>query len=253
MVSGEEKQNPFAGKKDAIAAGAQRFREGCAACHGANGEGGRGPRLVKNYDLFRITDQQVFNIIRRGIAGTSMPPSQMPDDKTWQVVAYVRSLSSPAYRAFVEGDVARGRDLFASHCESCHAIRGQGGLSGPDLSDAGAHMTVSELHEILENPAEHWNANYRPVTVHLKNGGIVDGVSRGDSTYSLQLLGEDGKLRSIDKAQVSSLDWHDGARRHAEAVRDVNPDGIRDLIAFVAQQVVRPNLENEARQRKDIH
>lgn len=253
MVSGEEKQNPLAGQKEAIAAGARRFREGCAACHGANAEGGRGPRLVKNPDLFRMTDQQVFNTIRRGIPGTSMPPSQMPDDKTWQVVSFVRSLSSPAYRAYVEGNAARGEQLFGAHCGSCHAIRGHGGSLGPDLSDAGAHMTVAELRQSMTDANAHLDATYRPLTVHMKDGSNVKGVSRDDGSYSLQMVGDDGRLHLIDKRRVGSIEWGNGTQFHTDAAAQLGADDVQDVIAFLAKQVVRPNLDGEARHLQDIH
>lgn len=237
----------FGADKESVAAGRQRFRESCAACHGANAQGGRGPSLAKNADLTRITDQQLSGIIQHGIPGTSMPPFPMSDDKASQVVAYIRSLSSPAFRAFVDGDAAHGREIFGAHCETCHAIRGHGGLLGPDLSDVGAHMTVAELHDSITNPTPSGS-----VTVYMKAGSTYTGVVKDDSTYSMQLMAYDGHLHLIDKSQVATVDRKQ-KNLHDAAERGLDANALQDLVAFLSQQVVRPNLDGEARHLGDIH
>jgi cytochrome c oxidase cbb3-type subunit III len=256
MRSGEEKQNPVAGQKPAIEAGARRFREGCAACHGANAEGGRGPRLVQNRDLYRLTDQQIFQIVQKGIPGTGMPPSQMPDDKTWQVVAFIRSLSSPASKAFVEGDASHGRQLFfgPGGCNTCHAIRGEGGLIAPDLSDAGGHLTVGELRQSIEHPSARIETGFRGVTVHLKNGSAIEGVAKNDSNYSIQVLDRKGALHLISKSNVSGIDWSNQSLMPNSVISQLGPSGVDDMMAFLAQQVIRPDAGNTPRRRfRDIH
>ncbi|MGE5576226.1 MAG: c-type cytochrome [Syntrophothermus sp.] len=50
--------------------------------------------------------------------------------------------------------VAEGRQVYAqSGCASCHAINGQGGNAGPDLSHVGAIKTEEWLMEHFEDPA----------------------------------------------------------------------------------------------------
>ncbi len=50
--------------------------------------------------------------------------------------------------------VADGRQVYAqSGCASCHAINGQGGAAGPDLSHVGAIKTADWLTEHFEDPA----------------------------------------------------------------------------------------------------
>jgi mono/diheme cytochrome c family protein len=56
-----------------VAAGGKLFAAHCAACHGPLGEGGRGVKLTT---LTRASDDKsLFNIIRKGIPGTEMPPA----------------------------------------------------------------------------------------------------------------------------------------------------------------------------------
>ena len=74
----------------------------CASCHGSKGDG-RG-RMAKLFDppprnflcaqtMAAIDDGQIFWIVRNGSPGTSMPPhTHLNDERTWQVVLYLRSL-----------------------------------------------------------------------------------------------------------------------------------------------------------------
>ncbi|MDQ2775139.1 MAG: c-type cytochrome [Acidobacteriota bacterium] len=251
MHSGSEKKNPLAGEKSAIDAGQHRFREGCAACHGANAEGGRGPNLAQNRDLLRMSDEQLFNTIRRGIPGTSMPPSQMPDQQTWEVAAFVRSLSSPAAFASVPGDPHKGKALFygEAHCASCHAVRGDGGLVGPDLSGVGGTLTVNELRESIAQPSARITPGFDAVTVRLKNGTVIKGVAKNDSDHSIDVLDMTGSLHLLSKADVREIEFSRKSLMPDNFAQTLGPDGVNDIMAFLAEQVVRPGAALPERRR----
>ena len=85
--------NPFAGQKDAIAAGARVFEDHCAKCHGADAEGrGKKPSL-RSSRVQSATDGEIFWLLRNGNLGKGMPTwSKLPEDTRWQVIAYVKSL-----------------------------------------------------------------------------------------------------------------------------------------------------------------
>jgi mono/diheme cytochrome c family protein len=85
--------NPFAGQKDAIAAGARVFEDHCAKCHGADAEGrGKKPSL-RSSRVQSATDGEIFWLLRNGNLGKGMPTwSKLPEETRWQVIAYVKSL-----------------------------------------------------------------------------------------------------------------------------------------------------------------
>jgi mono/diheme cytochrome c family protein len=95
MISGrvqEEVRNPRTSPDD-VAAGARTFRQHCSACHGLNGEGGRGPNLANGQFYHGSSDLDLLNNISDGIPGTEMPSLFYSPDRVWQVVAYIRSLN----------------------------------------------------------------------------------------------------------------------------------------------------------------
>jgi mono/diheme cytochrome c family protein len=112
----------------------------CAPCHGLRGEGGRGPNLARGRFYHGSSDADLLRNITEGIPGTVMPGIFYMEDRVWQVVAYIRSLSAGIEVPI--GDTARDAALFRSKgCVGCHCVSGQGGKLGPDLTQIGRMLS----------------------------------------------------------------------------------------------------------------
>jgi cbb3-type cytochrome c oxidase subunit III len=72
------------------ALGARLYRDACASCHGARGEGGEGPALANRVLLAHASDTYLVENVRRGRRGTSMPAFGSP---------------SPTHRVLSDGDI----------------------------------------------------------------------------------------------------------------------------------------------------
>jgi cbb3-type cytochrome c oxidase subunit III len=72
------------------AAGARLYADACASCHGPAGEGGEGPALHNRVLLKAATDTYLFETVRAGRTGTSMPAFSSP---------------SPARRTLEDADI----------------------------------------------------------------------------------------------------------------------------------------------------
>jgi len=117
--------------------GSRLFDSKCAPCHGAQREGGIGPRL-RNPDFLRLaTDLFLYATIAAGRRNTAMPSwSQLTDEEILSLVLFLRgatpySYSNAARRSSL-GDSARGGRMFASYCSRCHGAHGEGGI-GPAI------------------------------------------------------------------------------------------------------------------------
>ena len=133
------------------AAGAKIFHSHCAPCHGLKGEGGRGPNLAAGRFYHGASDADLVNNILNGIPDTEMPASFYSADRVRQVVAYLRTLSTPA--APPKGNPERGAALFRSRtCIGCHRVNGEGGRLAPDLSAIGQTRSAEYLRRALLDP-----------------------------------------------------------------------------------------------------
>ena len=89
-------KDPFDAAED-VSAGEGIFQSNCAVCHGAKGVGGAaGPALQQRQMRKGGSDWALFKTISNGIVGTSMPPSTLPENDRWRLVAYVKSLAKGA-------------------------------------------------------------------------------------------------------------------------------------------------------------
>src|SRR5947207_272642 len=76
-----------------------------------------------------LDEDDLFPTIQKGIPGTDMPGTKVPDEQVWQIAAFVRALGAPAIESKPKGDATAGEALFwgQAGCGGCHRILGRGG------------------------------------------------------------------------------------------------------------------------------
>ena len=215
--------------------GGRLYRSHCANCHGAEGEGGRGPGLTAGRFRRGSSDQDLYSTISDGIPGTEMPGAFFEGRQLWQIVAFVRSLSKGTGTGQLPGDPTQGARIFRKRggCLQCHMVGGEGGRSGPSLDDIGAFRSASHLKTAILEPGEqvlpvHWMA--RAVTA---SGETISGRRLNEDSYSIQLLDSKDRLISLDRSKLKSYDVsRESAMPSYQGVLD--DEEVDDLVAYLA-------------------
>jgi cytochrome c oxidase cbb3-type subunit 3 len=70
----EKPKHPFIGDRAAIEAGRALFAGRCAACHGAEGQGGRGPNLREQIYWHPVDEETLYRVIQKGVPGGGCRP-----------------------------------------------------------------------------------------------------------------------------------------------------------------------------------
>jgi cytochrome c oxidase cbb3-type subunit III len=242
VASGQKTKNPAIGDPKAIAAGKALFADSCASCHGATGEGGRGPNLHDRGVWHPLDDDGLFQTIQDGVPGADMPPTKFSDAQLWQIVAFVRALTAPAIEGPPSGDPSLGEAVFwaKGQCGDCHRVLGRGGLLGPDLSNVGATLTEAKLRQAIVDPDADGFPDYRGVTAVLKDGRTVTGVARNRSNYSVQILDHQGKLHLLSMGDVRELRLGDRSPMAGDYLQRLTGEDITNLVAYLGRRSVRP-------------
>ena len=179
------------------------YLEQCAACHGEAGDGVAGVDLRSGRLRRAALDRELIQLIRSGIPGTGMLAFDLDTAEMTGIVAYLRNMTYEIDAATL-GDAARGRVIFegAGDCLSCHRLQGRGLRNGPDLTRIGAVRPLSALRRSLLDPTGTMRPIDRPVELVTADGARVTGRRLNEDTYTVQILDDEARLRSFDKADL---------------------------------------------------
>lgn len=228
--------------QEKIAGGKRLFAGACSNsyCHGNEGAGGSGPKLVNR----NFTAEHIARVISEGVKGTAMPAFKgaYSRDEIEQLVAYVMSLSPEAKgavdphfnpeaakaadapvtsapkavmterdRAFLKGGNAEsGRALFFNpyvfeSCRVCHTFNDKGGLVGPDLSGIGSRP-AEEIYQSIISPHAVVTQKYETIAVTTRAGQRIVGVRRDEDATAIRIY-DTASLppvsRAILKAEIA--------------------------------------------------
>ena len=135
-------------------------------------------------------------------------------------------------------DRGNGRVLYNRLCASCHALHGNGGAIGPDLTGSGRDNLDYLLENILD-PSATVNADFRMAVVAMQDGRVLNGLVRSptDRTITLQSQNESVVLsrKEIEQIAPSPLSLMPEGQLDPLA-----PDEVRDLFAYLMHRAQVP-------------
>jgi len=221
------------GRAQSIETGRLHFNVRCAGCHGADGLGGERAAAIGQRERGRLqSNDSVRGVIVQGLPDLGMPGFTVPDAELDQLVAFVRSRVKPLKDVGINGDPRSGEALFfgQARCAECHAVKGYGGLNGPDLTEAGDRLTLAEAETSLRHPHRRRVPGYEVATVQLRSGQKVRGFVRNESGFDLQLQGLDQQLYLLSSDDITGIIREKDSLMPAFAGSEGQQ---RDLLAFL--------------------
>lgn len=132
-------------------------------------------------------------------------------------------------------DFDAGRNhYFATACAACHRFDGHGGNIGPDLSTVRHKFSTPDLLEAIIDPSAAISDQYGTFEIKLKSGTSHIGlaVDRDDS-YLIHTTSIGAEPITVAKADVASIHQLPISQMPTGLVNGLNPDELRDLIAYL--------------------
>ena len=137
--------------------------------------------------------------------------------------------------AVKQGDVVRGKKLFAAEslgCAKCHAATAtQAGGGGPSLTDAGKRFTVPYLVESVLAPNKVISPVFKSSIIETKDGKVITGLVVSETADQLEVLLPDTKRITLKKSDIEERKLGDTSAMPPGVVKTV--DELRDVIAYL--------------------
>ena len=100
-------------------------------------------------------------------------------------------------------DVASGKKLFTTNCASCHAMFGEGGSIGPDLTGAD-RKNLNYLLENIVDPSATVATTFRASVLAMEDGRLLTGVVLDNDGQTLKLQTQE-ELLTLEVDSVEEI------------------------------------------------
>ncbi len=144
------------------------------------------------------------------------------------------------YRDFAlktPGDTAKGQALFADPkglaCLKCHAVAGQGGTVGPDLTGIGARYGKAELIDSVLYPSAKIFSGYEPVVLATSDGRVLTGILKADTPEFVEIEDAEAKRVKVPKDQIEERKVSDVSIMPNGLAEGLTPRDFADLMAYL--------------------
>ena len=135
----------------------------------------------------------------------------------------------------VGGDPRAGEVVFRGEqakCATCHAVGGQGGAVGPELSGLAGRDRAWVYRNIVE-PSSEIHPEFVSYTVALKDGRVAMGVVRAEGADAIKVGDIDAKFTVIPRAEVEEIRPSASSIMPVGLLGAIGEDRARDLLAYL--------------------
>lgn len=128
----------------------------------------------------------------------------------------------------------RGRALYGQLCAACHALNGEGGAIGPELTGSGRDNLDYLLQNIFD-PSAVVPAGFQLVTLNMKDGRVLSGFirSRTERIVQLQTLGE---VIPLPVSEIAGTDDSNLSLMPEGLLETLDEAGVRDLMGYLMRK-----------------
>ncbi len=131
----------------------------------------------------------------------------------------------------------RGRRAFAAaQCISCHRFDGQGGATGPDLTNLAGRFNLRDLTESIIDPSKTVSDQYQASVVITLDGKVYNGRLLNETDQSVTLLIDPVDVTKTVEIPRDNLDVIEPSKTSLmpqDLLTPLNKDEVLDLLAYL--------------------
>jgi putative heme-binding domain-containing protein len=186
------------------------------------------------YDNAKDTDRLAIEAMGlRKPAKLSALPKPVGPGKAWAL----DELAALTKDGFRERNFENGKKSFASaRCVVCHRFNGEGGATGPDLSQVSGRFSAKDLCESIVEPNKVISDQYKASIIETNSGKVLTGKVVSETATQLVLVTdpEDStKVVEVQKTEIESIKPSPVSLMPAKLIDGLNQNEVLDLLAYM--------------------
>ncbi|MFM8377764.1 MAG: c-type cytochrome, partial [Planctomycetia bacterium] len=192
---------------------------------------------IEDESLATLTENERLALETLGIRRPYVPPplpKPVGPGRQWSVATVLAAAEAglgPGMRDFEKGR----RAFAAARCVVCHRFDGDGGATGPDLTQAGGRFQVKDLVEAIVEPSRVVSDQYKASVVQTADGRVITGrvVAEDDGAITIVTDPEDATtFARIARADIEAITPSAASLMPAGLLDQLNEDEVLDLLAY---------------------
>ncbi len=193
-------------------------------------------RNIEKEAFASMTDNERLAVEAAGLRPAYKPPvlpKPLGPGKEWttaDLVGLEAKLKSG--RNFKAGE----RAYAAARCVVCHRVGGEGGATGPDLSQVAGRFGLREIAEAIVEPSKVISDQYKASVIVTTDEKTITGkiVNDAGGVYTVVLDPEDSsKVMEIKKENVASVKPSNISLMPEKLVNGLNENEVLDMLAYM--------------------
>lgn len=151
------------------------------------------------------------------------------------LVSYIRALQGKSDVRVVPGNATHGKEIFfgKGECSSCHAVAGQGGFLGPDLTAYGMASSAKQIQDAILNSSRIAPSGYKSAVATTRDGTTIEGVVRNEDNFSVQLQTQDGAFHLFQKTDLQKFEYSKQPLMPSNYSKRLTQDELNDVVSFL--------------------
>ena len=132
-----------------------------------------------------------------------------------------------------EGDVDRGKQLFATKCGNCHQLFGEGKKVGPPL-DGYERGNLNFWLNAIVDPSLEIREGFQSYQILMSDGRSLNGMIAAQDDATVTLRNAENQLTVVSRDEIELLRAMPTSLMPADVLREMNDQQLRDLFAYLS-------------------
>ena len=178
---------------------------------------------------------------RKALESTTIAPppklSELPKPKGPGRKWTVSDVTQSALDQLAGRDFENGKKMYAAaRCAACHRFDGDGGATGPDLSNVAGRFSVRDLAESIIEPGKIVSDQYKASVIVTDQGKVINGRVVGEANGQLTVMTDPydaTKIVEVTKASIEEIKPAPVSLMPNDLLNELNETEVLNLAAYL--------------------